>query len=156
MYQDSTWIILGMSYAVPAYAKQLALAAFLGMLIGVERAWHRKVASLRTFALMCAGSCMFSLISIIAAGTAYDPTRIAASIVTGIGFLGGGVIFKTQDRIEGITTGAMIFFASAIGMACGYNHCGLAITGFVTYVSIHMMGFAFHRLIRLLRPAPKH
>ncbi len=154
---DTTFTLLGTDYLFPAVAKQLFLAAFFGVAIGAERSWHRKPASIRTFAFMCAGSCLFSLLStiVVGAGGHEDRTRIAAGIVTGIGFLGGGVIFKTTDRIEGITTGAMLFICAAIGMACGFNEIQLAWWGFIVYFSIHLFGLCIYRLIGIIRGQDK-
>ena len=150
---DTDLLLFGLTLHYPAAAKQIMLAAFIGMMIGAERSWHRKPASIRTFALMCSGSCLLTILSVSIAGASehYDPGRIAAQIVTGIGFIGGGVIFKTTDRIEGITTGAMIFIASAIGMAVGFNEIEIAWWGFTTYMLIHLVGMVVYRLIAALR-----
>jgi len=104
---------------IPWHARQLFIAAMIGLVIGVEREFRGKAASLRTFSIISTGSCLFTILSFETANL--DQTRIAAQIVSGVGFIGGGVIFKTSDRIEGITTGALIWLAAAIGMACGFN-----------------------------------
>ncbi len=128
------------------------IAAGLGIAIGFERALRRKVASFRTFAMISSGSCLFTLLSVEAAhpgastSGAIDATRIAAGIVTGIGFVGGGVIFKTSDRVEGITTGAMIWMASAIGMACGFGRTDMALWGFAVYLGIVLSAIVLHKL----------
>lgn len=151
--EDSVITLGSIVLVFPAVAKQLLLSLVYGMAIGVERAWNHKKASLRTFSLMCAGSCLFSLISVMAVTGAHeDTTRIAAAIITGIGFMGGGVIFKTSNRVEGITTGAMIFLTSAIGMACGFNLIALASWGFITYMLIHIVGYVLYHTIQKYRP----
>jgi putative Mg2+ transporter-C (MgtC) family protein len=126
----------------------LATAAGLGMFLGIERAINHKAASIRTFSLICTGSCLFTLLSqeVGILGDP-DPTRIAANIVTGVGFLGGGVIFKAADKVEGITTGSMIWFAAAIGMCCGFNEVSMAIFSCILYTVILGVGKLMHRLI---------
>lgn len=111
--------IFNTGFFIPWHARQLFLAGIIGLLIGIEREWRGKPASLRTFSVISTGSCLFTILSLEAANL--DQTRIAAQIVSGVGFLGGGVIFKTTDRIEGITTGALIWLAAALGMAAGFN-----------------------------------
>ena len=143
---------------IPASAKQFMLSALIGYMIGIERAWRGKVASLRTFSTICAGSCLFTMLSVQATiGPAHPPhdiTRIAAQIVTGIGFLGGGVIFRSGNRIEGVTTGALVWLTAAIGMACGFNQ--IPLVGWVVVVGVffHFLSIATHRFIaygRLMR-----
>ena len=135
----SDTIILGLS--IPVEAKQLFVAGLLGLIIGLEREKRGKPASLKTFSMISVGSCLFTILSVQAAGGAhgspYDMTRIAAQIVTGVGFLGAGVIFKTQDRIEGVTTAALIWLTAAIGMTCGFNRMNLVIWAFVVGVLMH-------------------
>lgn len=147
---DSEFSIGSLSLLVPAAGKQLMLATFFGLLIGTERAWRNKVASIRTFSMICAGSCLFSLLSVSGLPeyqTRFDPSRIAAQIITGVGFLGGGVIFKTADRIEGITTAAMIWLTAAIGMACGFNEIYLAGWAFFLIVVLDLVAVPLHRFI---------
>ena len=148
---DGTAISLfGTSIFLPSGIANVALAALFGFAIGSERAWRNKVASLRTFSMISAGSCLFTQLSIIAVSAEqipHDPTRIAAQIVAGVGFLGGGVIFKTLDRVEGITTAAMIWLTAAIGMACGFNHVGLALGAFLVWGIIDVVSISAHRLM---------
>lgn len=136
---------------------RVALAALLGLFMGVERAWHHKVASLRTFSMISVGACLFSVISQLGAGAgSYDPTRIAAQIVAGVGFLGGGVIFKTSSRVEGITTAAMIWLVAAVGTCCGYGQPYLAVTAVAIWSILNIICLVLHKFIDLVqgRPAP--
>ena len=98
---------------------RLLLAAALGGIIGFQREWTGKEAGLRTHMLICLGSALITVISI--AGFPGDvPGRVAAGIVTGIGFIGAGVILhRTGGEVKGLTTAATIFAAAAIGMAAG-------------------------------------
>ncbi|MFA6186974.1 MAG: MgtC/SapB family protein [Phycisphaerae bacterium] len=95
----------------------LAISAILGSIIGYERHIHDKPAGVRTNALICLGSCVFTIISTNLSGS--DSGRIAAQIVTGIGFLGAGAIIQSGGSVHGLTTAASIWIVAAIGMACG-------------------------------------
>jgi putative Mg2+ transporter-C (MgtC) family protein len=97
---------------------KLLLAAFLGGIIGLERELRGKPAGLRTNMLIAMGSALFTTISLQMAVNA-DPTRIAAQVVTGIGFIGAGVILREHGAVIGLTTAATIFVVAAIGVAVG-------------------------------------
>jgi putative Mg2+ transporter-C (MgtC) family protein len=97
---------------------RLLLAAVLGAIIGFQREIVGKPAGVRTLALISIGAAMFSVISLLSFPGA-DPARIAAGVVTGIGFLGAGAILHRQDSIEGLTTAATIWVAAGIGLAAG-------------------------------------
>ncbi len=107
--------------------KQLLLALFLGAAIGVEREVAHKSAGMRTHALVALGSALFTIVSGSLTGPTIDPTRIAAQIVTGIGFLGAGMIVFDQSRVKGLTTAAGVWTAAAIGMAVGFDLNSLAV-----------------------------
>jgi putative Mg2+ transporter-C (MgtC) family protein len=108
---------------------RLLLAAACGALLGYERERHGRSAGLRTNILVCVGAALMMVVSkyfYFAPGdytgnitTALDPERIAAQIVTGIGFLGAGVIIKERGGIRGLTTAATLWFNAGVGMACG-------------------------------------
>jgi putative Mg2+ transporter-C (MgtC) family protein len=124
---------------MPASALMLRLlvAAGLGAVIGLEREFRQKPAGLRTNILIAVGSALFTTISILLAeghpgGT---PDRIAAQIVTGIGFLGGGTILQSGNNIHGMTTAATIWVNAAIGMAAGTGAYAMAAAAtFITMV----------------------
>ena len=103
----------------------LAVAFVLSALIGIERQRMQKSAGLRTHTLVGLGAAVFTLVSafgfsnVVGADVVLDPSRIAAQIVSGIGFLGAGVIFVRQNVVNGLTTAASIWVTAAIGMACG-------------------------------------
>jgi putative Mg2+ transporter-C (MgtC) family protein len=94
------------------------LAALWGGIVGIEREYRSKSAGFRTMILISIGSCMFTVLSVLIGGNG-NPDRIAANIVTGVGFLGAGVIFRGDNRVNGITTSATIWAVAAIGMAIG-------------------------------------
>ncbi|MEY8761055.1 MgtC/SapB family protein [Chryseobacterium tongliaoense] len=103
------------------------ISVFLGILIGAEREYRNKSAGLRTFILVCFGACLFTILSIkIGVG---NPDRLAANIITGIGFLGAGVIFKGDNKIDGITTATTIWATASIGMAVGSGYVYLLLLG---------------------------
>ena len=121
--------------------ERLLLAAALGGVLGFEREWRQKNAGLRTNILIATGSALFTLMSIdLSASSGGDPTRVAAQIVTGIGFIGAGAIMRTQDGIRGLTTAAMIWVNAAIGVAVGGGEYRLAViaTGVTLLVLIVM------------------
>ncbi len=103
---------------------RLMLSVFLSGLIGLERQVHRRSAGLRTHILVCLGSCLIMLTSLyvfdIYSGiTNIDPARIAAGVVTGIGFLGAGTIIREREEIRGLTTAASLWLVAGIGLAVG-------------------------------------
>jgi putative Mg2+ transporter-C (MgtC) family protein len=108
--------------------QRLLLAAAIGGLIGAERELRRKSAGFRTNILIALGAAIFTIGSVTLSGTG-DPTRIAAQIVTGIGFLGAGAIMRNQDGVQGLTTAATVWANAALGVAAGGGQFRLAIIG---------------------------
>jgi len=120
-------------------AGQIMLAALLGGMIGAEREWRGHAAGLRTNSLVAMGSCLFTILSIVAfplQGSSQDTARIAAQIVTGIGFLGAGVVLHSGNRVRGLTTAATIWQVAAIGMAVGTSFYFLAVFTTVFTVAV--------------------
>jgi len=112
--------------------QRLLLAALLGGALGIEREWRNKEAGLRTNMLIAIGSALFTLMSIeLTDARTGDTSRVAAQIVTGIGFLGAGAIMRTDGGIQGLTTAATIWVNAAIGVAAGGGeyHLALIATG---------------------------
>lgn len=97
----------------------LVMAVVLGGAVGLEREIKRKPAGLRTNILICLGATLFTQLSIAVAGDSGDPGRIAAQIVTGVGFLGAGTILHTRGQVAGLTSAATIWLVAAIGVALG-------------------------------------
>lgn len=106
-------------------AAQVLAAFAIGAIIGLEREFRSKPAGLRTMIFICVGSCVYTILSKEAGGPTTD--RIASNIVTGIGFIGAGVIFKEGISVNGLTTAALIWTTAALGMAIGYNNYPLAV-----------------------------
>lgn len=113
---------------------KLCTALLIGCMIGAEREYRGKAAGFRTLILISLGSCIFTLISIKITTT--SPDRIMANIVTGIGFLGAGVIFKDDSRVMGLTTASTIWITAALGMAAGAGFWHLAGMGSVLVVVV--------------------
>ncbi len=100
-------------------------ATLCGFLIGSERELKHKVAGIRTHIIVCVGACLFASISFVMKDgqTNFDPTRIIAQIVTGVGFLGAGLIFKNDDKaVSGVTSAAFIWLTAAIGVIVGIGY----------------------------------
>jgi putative Mg2+ transporter-C (MgtC) family protein len=137
---------------------KLTVATFCGALLGLEREYADKPAGLRTNIFICVGSALFTLASIIAwemltgASPPSDPMRVAAQVVTGVGFLGAGVIFKSEERITGITTASTIWFVAAIGMMIAI---GFPLLGFLIAVAATGLLFALGRVERVFPFLPK-
>jgi len=123
---------------------KLLISAGTGAIIGFEREYHSKSAGLRTMILICLGSTLFTLVSIKLGS---DPSRIAANIVTGIGFVGGGIIFRdnSSGRITGITTAATAWVTAALGLCVGVGK-DLYETGFFAML---LVIFALYVLVPL-------
>jgi len=113
---------------------RLLLAAVLGGAIGAERELNDQPAGLRTHMLLTIGACLFTLISAYGFGRGTDPSRIAAQIVTGIGFLGGGAIVRHGLTVKGVTTAASIWATASVGVAIGAGSYVLGIGGAVLVV----------------------
>ena len=111
-----------------ALAERLLLAALLGAAIGVERELKQKSAGLRTNILIAVGCALFTLMSErLATGAGADPSRVAAQIVSGIGFLGAGAILRTRGGVHGLTTAATVWVNAAVGIAVGGGEYRLAV-----------------------------
>jgi putative Mg2+ transporter-C (MgtC) family protein len=141
---------------------RLALAGALGAAIGFERELREREAGLRTHLLVCLGSALFTIISaygfheFLTSGDAVvrsDPTRIAAQIVTGIGFLGAGAIIRQGISVRGLTTAATLWVAAAIGMAAGAGYYSGAVIGTVlTLVALGPLRILAYPVFERLRP----
>jgi putative Mg2+ transporter-C (MgtC) family protein len=131
----------------------LALAFALSSLIGLEREWRQKSAGLRTHTLVGLGSALFLLVSkygfsdVLGTGVVLDPSRVAAQIVSGIGFIGGGLIFVRGDAVRGLTTASVVWITAAIGMACA---AGLALLAILATIGHFIVVLLFPRLAAAL------
>lgn len=122
-------------------ALRALIAALLGAFIGWERERHGREAGIRTYAAVSLGACVFGLVSAHVTGVT-DPTRIAAGVVTGVGFLGAGVILREQGRVAGLTTAATIWATASVGLGIAY---GMYLLGALTALIIFGL-LALHHL----------
>jgi putative Mg2+ transporter-C (MgtC) family protein len=127
---------------------RLLLAAILGGAIGAERELNDQAAGLRTHMLLTIGACLFTLVSAYGFGGPTDPSRLAAQIVTGIGFLGGGAIVRHGLTVKGLTTAASIWATASVGVAVGAGSYLLGVGGAVLVVGTL---FGLRRVSRLLQ-----
>jgi putative Mg2+ transporter-C (MgtC) family protein len=136
---------------------ELAVAFALSSLIGLEREWRQKSAGLRTHALVGVGAALFIIISkygffdVLSTGrVVLDPSRVAAGVVSGIGFIGGGLIFVRGDIVRGLTTAAIVWVTAAVGMACG---AGLVLLAVVVTAGHFVVVFLYPELAARLPPS---
>jgi putative Mg2+ transporter-C (MgtC) family protein len=132
---------------------RLVLALALSSLIGLEREIRQKAAGLRTHSLVGVGSAAFMLVStygfadVLGQHVTLDPSRVAAQIVSGIGFIGGGIIFVRRDVVRGLTTAAAVWVTAAVGMACGGD---LPLIALVTTAIYFVVAYGYPVLFRRL------
>jgi putative Mg2+ transporter-C (MgtC) family protein len=129
-------------------ALRLVLSVFLSGLIGIERQLHRRTAGLRTHILVCLGSCLIMLTSLYVFDiykdkVPLDPARIAAGVITGIGFLGAGTIIREREGVRGLTTAASLWVVAGIGLAIG---CGFYSASMITTVLALVVLFFLRRI----------
>ncbi len=133
---------------------ELTLALVLSSLIGLEREFRMKSAGLRTHSLVGVSAALLMLVSkygfgdvIVVNQIVLDPSRVAAQIVSGIGFIGGGLIFVQRDIVRGLTTAATIWLTAAVGMACG---AGLPVLALYVAGTHFLVMFGFARISKLI------
>ena len=139
---------------------RILVALGIGALIGLEREWRNKSAGFRTYALVCEGSALFMITGILiydqvrnAGGGISDPSRIASTVVQGIGFIAGGLIFAAGSRVHGLTTAAGIWVTSALGLLIGAGFFHIAIVGAAaTFVTLGFLGY----VDRFISPSSKN
>lgn len=127
---------------------RIILSCFLGGLIGWERERHRNIVSagIRTYGAISLGSCAFGILSM--ALNHADPTRIAAQVVSGIGFLGGGIIFRQGDYVTGLTTAATLWATASVGLAVSFGYYFMSIsTALLIFLLLYMPRVAWWKKI---------
>ena len=140
-------------FNIISIAARLVLSVLFGGLIGMERGRRGRAAGLRTHILVCLGAAMASLLGVFVAGEmdlSSDATRIAAQVISGIGFLGAGtIVIKGRFRVSGLTTAAGLWATAAIGLALGYGFFeGALISTFLTVVTITILSHFEARIYR--------
>src|ERR1700722_8971030 len=121
------------------FAGRAAVALALGAVIGIERQWRQRMAGLRTNALVALGAALFELFAVLLSGQrGVDPTRIAAYVVSGIGFLGAGVILRDGIHVRGINTAATIWCSAAVGVLAGAGYLPAAAIAAALILTTHL------------------
>ena len=143
-----------MSWQEQEWIFSIILATFLGAAIGLERELSGKSAGLRTNLLICLGAAIFTIISKRMFVSEGSTTRIAAQIVTGVGFLGAGALIQDRRGVHGLTTAATIWLVASIGMACGAGFHDLAVVS--TLITIIVLAGLLKLAKPLERYAKKH
>lgn len=121
---------------------RIIFSILLGSIIGLERELTNKSAGLRTQIMVCLGSCLFTILSIYGFSTSVtlyplgDPSRVAAQIITGIGFIGAGTVLRQGLTVTGLTTASTLWIVAAIGMACGCGEISIAVVTAILAVAI--------------------
>lgn len=127
------------------FVLRLAVGLGCGALIGVERQWRARMAGLRTNALVATGATLFVLYAVITNDT--SPTRVASYVVSGVGFLGGGVILREGFNVRGLNTAATLWCSAAVGVLAASGHLLFTVIATGTVVAIHLLGRPLGRLI---------
>ena len=160
---DGMWETIAVFFPpeLPAILLRLFLAFVAGAVMGWERERfykdvnRQKGAGFRTYSLVCFGSCLFGLVSIYGfptTGVNYDPGRVAAQVVTGMGFLGAGAIIKSNGSVKGLTTAAGMWVASAIGLMFS---AGMYVTAIIASLLAYLI-LDLHKLFPRLFPDTQH
>ncbi|MCK5590961.1 MAG: MgtC/SapB family protein [Candidatus Pacebacteria bacterium] len=134
---------------------RLILAMLLGCLVGSERLFAGKTASMRTYSLVSLGSTVYVVVSLLVTNqyiqiTSFDPLRMASQVVVGVGFLGAGLIVFKDSKLNGLTTAAGLWLSAAVGVAVGYGLFELAImASFLTLFIFVVLGFLKKKLQKM-------
>jgi putative Mg2+ transporter-C (MgtC) family protein len=135
---------------------RLAMSMLFGMLVGIERQWHHKNAGIKTNTLVSVGATAFGLISLLGFGPTNNPAAVAAGVVTGIGFIGAGVIMRRGGSIQGINTAATLWAAGSMGLAigAGYYRLGsaLMVTILIIQTALRPVATAINKRSGLITP----
>ena len=131
--------------SVADFALRLGVGVGCGALIGVERQWRARLAGLRTNALVAAGATLFVLYAVATEDS--SPTRVASYVVSGIGFLGGGVILREGVNVRGLNTAATLWCSAAVGVLAASGHLVFTVIATGTVIAIHVLGRPLGRMI---------
>jgi putative Mg2+ transporter-C (MgtC) family protein len=150
VWDERMWSLFDLTGQGWLQLEELTMAFVLSALVGLEREMRQKSAGLRTYTLVGVSAALFMLISkygfnniLESNRIVVDPSRVAAQIVSGIGFIGGGVIFMRRDIVRGLTTAASVWLTAALGMACG---AGLPVLAIATTLGHFIIMFVFPKL----------
>jgi putative Mg2+ transporter-C (MgtC) family protein len=130
------------------YLMPILVALLLGGLIGIEREIHKKPAGLRTNMLICMGAAVFTLIGKHISISPDAESRVIQGVITGVGFIGAGVLMHEQGNVLGLTTAATIWLVTAVGIACGARLYGIAIAAVIPAIIILLTLHPFEQKLR--------
>lgn len=133
---------------------RLVLAALCGAGVGYQREHANKAAGFRTHILVALGACLYTILSVFGFGDRADPSRVAAQVVVGIGFIGAGAILHSRSTVTGLTTAASIWVVAAIGMAAGIGM--YVVTIVTTAIVFAVLQLQKHREVQVEQSAPQH
>ena len=122
----------------PEIAGRLLLSVLFGSLVGIERQWHHKNAGLKTNTLVSLGATIFALLAELGFGPNSNPSQVAAGVVTGIGFVGAGVIMRRGGSVQGINTAATLWATTGMGLAIGAGYYSLACMAVVSILVVEV------------------
>jgi putative Mg2+ transporter-C (MgtC) family protein len=131
--------------SIAEFALRLAVGVGCGAIIGMERQWKARRAGLRTNALVATGATLFVLYAVVTNDS--SPTRVASYVVSGVGFLGGGVILREGFNVHGLNTAATLWCSAAVGVLAASGHVVFTLIATGTIVGIHLLGRPLGRLI---------
>lgn len=141
-------LILDLYTKIPEALIDMFLAVTFCSVIGIERALKHKAASIKTFPLIGLASCCFTILSMeLSILHTTDPTRIAAQIVSGVGFASAGIIFKASNKVEGVTTAVLVWLAAAVGMSCGFHREEYALYAIILYIWVLVLSRITHHIV---------
>ncbi len=132
---------------------RLVLAALCGAGVGYQREHANKAAGFRTHILVALGACLYTIVSVFGFNDRADPSRVAAQVVVGIGFIGAGAILHSRTAVTGLTTAASIWVVAAIGMAAGIGMYTVTIV--TTAIVLAVLQLQKHREVQVEQPAPQ-
>jgi putative Mg2+ transporter-C (MgtC) family protein len=137
-------IILFQDLDLMEISLRIFFSIIAGSLIGLERLWHHKEAGLKTNTLVCMGATIFGMISTNSSALPlWSASQFSAGIITGVGFLGSGIILQRNQHIQGVNSAATIWVSAGLGLACGVGQYGLAIVALVAVLVVQF----FHRWV---------
>lgn len=121
---------------VPDFWMRVGVSVLCGFIVGLERQLRGKPAGIRTSTLVCLGSMTYVYLGVLIGGDAADPTRVLGQVVTGVGFLGAGVILAREGLVKGVTSASALWVLAAVGAAVGFEKYGVAVSISIVTVAV--------------------
>lgn len=145
-----------LEYILPFTLEGISIAVLCGTIIGLERQLSGKPAGIRTSILICVGTYTFVVLSTVVQGQTIDGTRVLGQVITGVGFLGAGLMFNKDGLVNGVTSAAVIWIMAGIGSLIGFTQYGAAISlTLITVLVLTIIGVAEHKFRKLRKGVHK-